>query len=112
MRGDHRGDRGEQNDRIKQRRRHQAIEELAARERRTTEQVRSLPEVVEQQSGKMRSAIGEQDLTGLGVVAKAGGDVGDRADGGVVEAPFKADGSQRGIADAQMRPVRLPPDLI
>ena len=37
-------------------------------------------------------------MTGLGFVAKAGGDVGDRADGGVVEAPFEADGSQRGIA--------------
>jgi hypothetical protein len=39
-----------------------------------------------------------QDLTGLGFVAKARGDVGHRPDGGVVETALKADGVERGKA--------------
>jgi hypothetical protein len=37
-----------------------------------------------------------QDLTGLGFVAKPGCHIGYRPDGGIVEASFKADGAQGG----------------
>ena len=40
----------------------------------------------------------DQDLTGLGFVAKPRGDVGDRPNGGVVESSFKADGAERRIS--------------
>src|SRR3954464_6393281 len=42
-------------------------------------------------------AIGE-DLAGLRFAAKARGEVGDVADGGVVPAAFEADGAERGVA--------------
>src|SRR5271169_1213517 len=40
----------------------------------------------------------DQDLTGLSFVAKTRGDVGDRANRGVVEAPFKSDSAERRIS--------------
>ena len=40
----------------------------------------------------------DENLTRLGFVAKPGGDVRYRADGGIVEASFKADGAERGKA--------------
>ena len=40
----------------------------------------------------------DQDLTGLSLVAKTRGDVGDRANRGVVEAPFKSDSAERRIS--------------
>ncbi len=53
-----------------------------------------------------------QDLTGLGFVAKARGDVGYRPDGGIVEAPLEADGAQCGkpvrYADAEANVVPPP----
>src|SRR5271170_8278949 len=39
-----------------------------------------------------------QDLTRLGFVAKARGDVGYRSDGGIIEAPLEADSAERGKA--------------
>src|SRR5207344_408442 len=40
----------------------------------------------------------DQDLTGLSFVAKTRGDVGYRPNRGVVEASFRADGTERGIS--------------
>jgi hypothetical protein len=58
----------------------------------------------------------DEDLPWLGLVAKPRGDVGDRANGGIVEAAFKADGAERGEAvrdaDAEANLVPEPTPLI
>src|SRR4029077_14619999 len=45
-----------------------------------------------------KNARTDQDLTRLSFVAKTRGDVGHRADSGVVEAPFKSDSAKRCIS--------------
>ena len=57
----------------------------------------------------------DEDLTRLGFIAQPRGDVGHRADGGVVEAAFKSDGAERGKAvrnpdaEANLVPESTPP---
>ena len=57
----------------------------------------------------------DEDLTRLGFVAKTRGDVGYRADGGIVEAPLEADGAERSEAvcnadaEANVVPEPTPP---
>src|SRR5208282_5284892 len=57
-----------------------------------------------------------QDLTGLGFVAKTRGDIGYRPDGGIVEASFKANGAKRGksvrYANAEANVVSQPMPLL
>jgi hypothetical protein len=45
-----------------------------------------------------QNARANQNLTRFGFVAQPGCDIGHRPDGGVVEAPFEADGAQRGMS--------------
>ena len=58
----------------------------------------------------------DQDLTGLGFVAQTRCDIGHRADRSVVEAPFKADGAERGksmrYTDAEADIVAQPTPLL
>ena len=54
-------------------------------------------------------------MTGLGLIAKPRGNVGYRPDGGIIEAPFKADGPERSKpvrnadAEANVVPQPTPP---
>jgi hypothetical protein len=43
-----------------------------------------------------------QNLTGLGFVAKPGCDIGHRPDGGIIEPSFEANGAERGISVGKM----------
>ena len=56
-----------------------------------------------------------EDLPWLGLIAKAGGDIGNGADSGIVEAALKADSAKRGKAmrdaDAEAYVVSPPPPL-
>jgi hypothetical protein len=47
-------------------------------------------------------------LSGLGLIAKARRDVGNRPDGGIVEAALEADGAERGKADIETDVVPQP----
>ncbi|MGA8699669.1 MAG: hypothetical protein WB689_38760 [Xanthobacteraceae bacterium] len=44
---------------------------------------------------RLPNARVDQDLTRLGFIAKAGGDIGYCSDGGIVEAPFKSNRAER-----------------
>src|SRR6516164_3974031 len=54
---------------------------------------------------RRENARTDQDLTGLGFVAKPRGYVGYRADSGIVEAPLEPDGAERGksVRDADAK---------
>jgi hypothetical protein len=54
----------------------------------------------------------DEDLTGFGLIAKAGGDIGNGADSGIVEAALKADSAKRGKAmgDADAEADLVPDD--
>jgi hypothetical protein len=57
----------------------------------------------------------DQDLTGLSLVAKTRGDIGNRPDSGIIEASFEADSAERGMpvryADTKADLVAQPPPL-
>jgi hypothetical protein len=58
----------------------------------------------------------DEDLSRFGFVAKTRGDVGNRPDGGIVEAPLEADGAERGKAvsysDAETNVVAPPTPFV